>query len=368
MAITISKQPSGIYPGYNDSYLEFSSDLANNNKAEISLLPASLFPNPFVIYPDLDGNYLFNLKEVIKVIFNQNQFEDTNLDLSVWWKSITGLYLEKQIDIEVFNDSTSETTSATYEFQKGVKQVGQDIFDNEYQLLTHSINGIDHELTYFEGFPFSVDILKATLGADLKIVSLNTTDETTVFNPTATDSFRINIDRGDGDNFTTSNILPLITGQNKLEIYENDVFKTNLYLTKKENCEGIYLKWFNSQGGFSHYLFDRFFINQIQGRTLEKVLNYDFANIEDSTGFLNSTGKQAAETINVKARYEANEHEVLKDIFKSPYVQMYTSMFANIEGRFIDVDVEGSMSFSNKRGNNEIALIIQLPEVVTPKL
>ena len=34
----------------------------------------------------------------------------------------------------------------------------------------------------------------------------------------------------------------------------------------------------------------------------------------------------------------------------------------------LDVNVEGSISFSNKRNQNEIALVVSLPEVVTPKL
>ena len=47
---------------------------------------------------------------------------------------------------------------------------------------------------------------------------------------------------------------------------------------------------------------------------------------------------------------------------------MYTSRTAYVEGQFIDVFVDGTISFSNKRGRNEIAMIVDLPEVITAKL
>jgi hypothetical protein len=186
--------------------------------------------------------------------------------------------------------------------------------------------------------------------------------------PTTSESFRINIDRGGGDNWTSDNFLPLIEGLNRLEIYEDAVFKTNLLLNKKKKCSGIYLKWFNRNGGFSHYLFDEFFIDKIKGSELGKVLNVEFNNIPNVTSNFKSIGKKAAESLSLKTRYDSEEYELLKDIFTSPLIQMYTSRTAYVEGVFIDVFVDGTISFSNKRGNNEIVLTVDLPEVITAKL
>jgi hypothetical protein len=47
---------------------------------------------------------------------------------------------------------------------------------------------------------------------------------------------------------------------------------------------------------------------------------------------------------------------------------MFTATEAYVEGRFIDVFVDGVISFSNKKSKNEIALTIDLPEVQTAKL
>lgn len=368
MAITITKEPSGIYPGYNDSFIECTSDLTGHNKSEITVYPTATFPKVFVLYPDVNGNYLFNLKEAVKVIFNENGFEDENFDTSVYSKSISGLYLLQQIQIKVLNDSSEESILKNYELFKAVKQIGENLHENTHQLLSYSPDGINHNLTYFEGFPFHVDILRATSGKEIIVKSLNTGNETDPMIPTITDSFRMNIDKGGANNWTSDNVLPLIEGLNRLEIYEDGSFETNLWLTKKKRCSGVYLKWFNRNGGFSHYLFDQFFVLQDSSKEIGKIANNEFKNINEATGLHKSIGKESEGTINIKAKYESEDYEILKDIFRSPLVQMYTSRTAYIEGFFIDVFVDGNISFSNKRGKNEIALIVDLPEVITAKL
>lgn len=368
MAITFSKEPEGIYPAYNDSFIEFASSLADNNKAEITLYPVDIFTRTFIIYPDSDGNYLFNIKEAVKVIFNVAGFKDANFFTDIYYKSISGVYLLQQVKIEVFNDSTSESKTEYYDFFKAVKQIGELIFSNPYQLLSYSKDGLNHSITYFEGFPLHFDILKVDAGVDIVVKSLNTGNESEVMNPEASGSFRINVDRGGGNNWTYDNFLPLIEGLNRLEIYEDTVFKSNLILNKKKKCSGVYLKWFNRNGGFSHYLFEEYFVDKMKSSELGRVLNVDFNNIPNVTSNYKSTGKKAAESLNVKARYNSEEYELLKDIFTSPFIQMYTSRTAYVEGSFIDVFVDGTISFSNKRGNNEIKLTVDLPEVITAKL
>jgi len=369
MAITITKEPENIYPAYNDSFIEFSSDLADNNKAEITVYPTSIFTKVFVLYPDADGNYLFNLKEVVKVIFNQSGFKDSNFFTTSYSKSITGLYLLQEITIKVYNDITSEFESNAYEFYKAVKQIGENITVNPFQLLSYSPNGIDHALTYFEGFPFHFDLQRVKwAGKEITVKSLNSGNTSDVFLVTAAGAFRINIDRGGGNNWTSDNVLPLMTGLNRLEILENGVFKSNLWLTKKEKCNGIYLKWFNRDGGFSHFLFDKYFIESVTGKDIGTIGNDEFNNIESITGELLSIGKEASRSFILKASYNKDEYEILKDIFTSPFVQVYTSFEAYVEGRFIDVSINGSLSNSNKKTNNEIAINVELPEMITAKL
>lgn len=368
MAITIIKEPEGIYPAYNDSYVEFSSNLINNEYAEITVYPILTFPNVFLIYPDANDIYVFNLKEAVKVIFNANGFEDSNYFTDSYFKSISDLYLSQNIKIEVFSDITSDSILKTYEFFKAVKQVGELIHSNPFQLLSYSPDGVDHSMTYYEGFPFHFDILQVTSGSDIIVKSLNTGNETLVMNPTTSEAFRVNIDRGGNKNWTLDNILPLIDGLNKLEIYEDGDFKTNLLLTKKKNSSGLYLKWFNRHGGFNHYLFEQFYIEQTKGVEYGRILNNEFNNIYNATGIHKSLGKKASGTLTIKTKYDSADYEYLRDIFESPLIQMYTSKNAYVEGKFIDVSIDGSITFSNKRGKNEINLIVDLPERITVKL
>jgi len=368
MAINMTKEPSGIYPAYNDSFLEFTSDLAGHNRAEITVYPVLTFPRVFLVYPDLDGNYLFNLKEAVKFIFNKNGFKDSNFDSAVFWKSITGLYLLQQIQIKVYNDATNETLVKNYEFFKAVKQIAEPIYSNPSQLLTYTPDGVNHFLTYFEGFPFHFDVQKVALNSVLKLKSLNTSNETPNMTATASDSFRIAIDRGGANNWTDDNILPLIEGLNKLELYKDGVFQSNVIVTKKKKCSGVFLKWFNRSGGFSHFLFNEYFIEQTKSNELGKVYNDELYNIGNATGLFKSTGKQASASLILKSKYESTDYENLKDIFTSPLIQMYTSKDAYIEGSFIDVSVDGTISFNNKKGSNDISLIVELPEKITAKL
>lgn len=369
MAITFIKEPEGIYPAYNDSYIQFTSDLAGHNRAEITVFPTNIFTRNFVIYPDGEGNYLFNLKEPVKAIFNADGFEDANFFTDSYWKSVTDIYLQQGIQIKVYNDTTNDSLSKSYEFVKAVKQVGEDAFDNDFRLLTYTPNGFDHELTYFEGFPFHFEIQRVVYSADkyFRVKSLNTGAESQKMFVTSTGAFRINVDRGGGVNWVTDSVVPLINGLNRLEVYENNVFKVNLNLVKKKPCSGIYLKWFNRNGGYSHYLFDEFYVQNIKGRDAGIVSNTEFQNISEITGAIKSTGKDATRSYVVKAKYKQNEYEVLRDIFISPFVQIYTSTTPNVQGRFVDVIVNGSFSHNNKKAMNEIVITIDLPDMITAK-
>lgn len=368
MAITIIKEPSGIYPAYNDSFVLFSSDLSENIRAEISASPSSIFSKPFVLYPDDNGQYVFNLKEVAKTILNASEFEDSNFFDDAYYKSITGLYLLQTITIKVFNASTDETLIKSYEFFKSVKQIEDVIYSNPFQILNNSKNGVDYYLTYFEGFPFHFDIQRVLTGKDITVKNVGSSDISDVMTTTEDGSFRFNVDRSNGENWTASNFLPLITGLNQLEIYENGVFKTNLFLKKKKKCSGVLLKWFNSDGGYSSYLFDEYYTEEIKGKDIDFVGSNEFLNVGELDSNVKSIGKKAERSLILKTKCDANEVETLKSLYSSPLVQMYTSKTENIKGKFINVGIDGAFNPKNKRVNNEFVLNVTLPEMITAKL
>lgn len=368
MAITFSKEPSGIYPAYNDSFIEFTSSLANHKRAEITAYPLDVFTKTFPIYPDTQGNYFFNLKEIVKSILNTG-FEDKVSTGANWSTSFVLGYLLQTISIEVFSDAGNETITRNYEFFKSIKQIGEDIYPNKFQLLSSTPNGIDHNLKYWEGFPFFFDILKVdyAAGKEITLKSLNTSDQSTPFAPTVTGSFRIQIDKGGGDNWTADNVLPLITGLNHLHLLENGNFKANVDIWKHKKCSGVYLKWFNNQGGYSFWLFDQFSKEVIRSNNLDVISSNDFNNVGQSGSSVLSFGKSGDRAIRLRTLYAERDKELLQGLFTSPFVQMYTSREANVLGKFITVQVEDVFEFKNKQANNEVALTIDLPEVLTIK-
>lgn len=370
MAITILKEPSGIYPAYNDSFIEFTSSLTGTYKAEVIVLPRTIFKNSFTIFPDLEGKFLFNLKEVVKVMFNTKGFEDFNFFEGGFSKSISGLYLLQSVTIEAFSLTNSESLSMDYEFFKSVKQIDEKNFDNPFQLLTKSENGIDYFLTYFEGFPFHFDIQRVVYeeGKTIKIKNTNTN----IFSPSvvaqATGAFRFNIDSSDSQNWTSGGFLPLTVGLNKLEIYENNEFKTNLFLNKKKKCSGVYLKWWNTEGGFSHWLFDEFFSEKIQGKDIDLINSSFFNNVGNLDSDVRTIGKQASRTLKIKTRCNEEEAKVLKSLIYSPSIKMYSSKEANVKGYFFNVQVEETFESKNKKGNQDFSFTVQLPQIITALL
>lgn len=381
MAITILKEPSvqtpsGAYPAYNDSFIEFTSDLAGNNRAEITLTPSETFPKPFVIYPDLDGEYLFNMKEAVKVVLNSNGFSDSAFFDDQYFKTVGTNFLSQDVSIEVFNDTTSEVVGKNYSFYKAVNQIGEKIFENGYSLLNTSKNGIDYNLTYFEGFPFHFEFKRVffTEETDIKIVNKNTGQS--VRTPTTGNgTFRVNIDLSDGKNWTSDSVLPLNVGLNRLEVLHyltegeiDSTFLTNINIKKVKKKSGVYLKWRNNQGGFSHRLFDQFFTDTLRGRDIDTISSGKFENVGSVTSSFRSTGKVATEVLRLKTICDANESEELKSLFISPLIQMYTSREANVKGEYIDVRVEQTFNFRSKKENQQFFLTVGLPEVQTLRL
>ncbi len=371
MAITITQQPIKIYPAYNDCWIIFTSDLEDNNKAEITINPTTLFTNTLLLYPDSDGVYMFNLKEFLKSRFNQYSFNDATdyKDVNNFLIALNDLrfYIPQNITITVYSDESSETDTAEYEFYRGIKQVGEKQEIKKEQLLSYSKNRIDYNLTYFEGFPFFVDFLYLS-AEDVLLFENKNNDSAASYTTNEESTHRFYIDRGKGDNATVLNELALMEGLNKIEYFLNDTFVANINIIKKRVCSGIYLKWFNRFGSYNFYLFERYAEENIESSESELIYNNEFNNIYDSTGDYISSGKEGTSTIIAKAYIKTEEIEIFKDLLNSPSVQMYTERERNLEGEFINVSVEGSMSLYNKKYKNEISITITMPNVATIQL
>lgn len=384
MAFTFTKEPSGIYPAYNDSWIQFSSDLASNNKAVIDISPDSVFPSEFLVYPDTSGTYTFNLREVVQILLNSDGFNDQNDTAPVGYVEdypygyvniATGQTNEMTITVSNPSAGTDIDTARDYEFIRGVKQIGEDIYANEAQVLTRceGENGVDYRITYFEGYPFTFELLRIPSTDSIRIDNLNSGDSSTEYSPTATGSVRYWVDKGDGDNWTTSGYLPLSETDNRLEIYTGVsptlTFKTNVVVRKVNEMGGVYLKWFNADGGYSYWLFDEYRREDLRASDVGVASNEQFLNVDDGRQSpTKSLGRDASKRLRLVTRVEDWQARQLESLFYSPSVQMYTSTTPHVGGQWVNVDVLSNFRFANKKRLNEVTLSIELPELITPKL
>ncbi|MBP0904840.1 hypothetical protein ACFSKN_04765 [Mariniflexile gromovii] len=357
MAITFSKEINGIYPAFNDSYINFTSSLSNTISAEIEVEPFSF---PFKIFPDLDGNYQFNLKELAKVNINQNGFEDTNEIPIGYFQILNDRIIQLPINITVSSSTESESISKNYEFIKSVKQVGEPLFSNDTQILSKSNNGIDYSLTHFEGFPFFFEIQKVDADEVINIKNKSTGDDVS-FTASTSGTSRIWIDKTN-ENTTSSNLLPLTDTVNKLTIYNNGAFKTNLILKKVPSKCGVYLKWFNNDGGYNFYLFDEYYKETIKSKSIGEVTRNEFKNVNETpNSFSYSIGKEVTKDLRLKANVSNDEIFYIKDMLASPSIQLYTSQTPFVTGQWITVNVEGTIDEKTKKNINEVIINIELP-------
>lgn len=367
MAIDFSQEIKGIYPAYNDSFVTLGSDKEGVYKLGVVAYPSELFEKEFEVFSFNEEDFLFNLKEVVKVVFNQYGFNSVDLEEGIFFGSFQGAYLLQKLDFKVYYEGGVENVSKEFEFYKGVKQVGDFISDNEQRILSYSKDGVSNSVTYFEGFPFSFSVLKLEEGSVLSVKNKNTLDKTPDVDVLETNSYKCVVDDG-LNNWTNKNILPLITGLNKLELSINGYFKSNINIKKKVKSSGVYLRWFNGEGEFSYFLFNEYYRNVSKSNGLGRVYDTDFKNIGESTGNSKSKGKETFKSKRVKAYFDVEEYGVLDSLLSSPLIQMYTSEKAFVKGRFIDVDVDGTLNYSNKRNKNEINLTIELTNSININL
>lgn len=359
MAITIEQdidlQP---YPAFNDSYIRFSSSI-NPTKAEIQIANTTIFPNPFIIYPDPDGYFLFNFREVAKASFSKEDFEHEGVTNFVWGQSFLGNLATVNATIRTYSGSTSDSLSKSYSFSKSVRQVGEEIY--EQYILSPQTDPITYELTYWEGYPFNFQIQSIPVNDGITVKNLNSGVESSEMTADFTGGFAIHIDKVT-ENWTVTNFLPLFDTVNRLEVYEEGEFKCNVNLIKKKPCKGVYVRWFNDQGGISFHLFDEFYRDTLQSSTINTIASNSFANVGSLVNPSRITGKEASTVYRVKTTVNRAELKVLKQIYTSPRVEMYTSHEPFVEGEWVDVELTTrDMADDTKKDRIEVTLTFLLP-------
>lgn len=368
MAITIIQEPSAQYPAYNDCWIKFSSDIAVSSYAEIEVSTSSLFANPFIIYPNSNGVFTFNLKHIITAIYNVDGFADINGFDTPWGASIVRNHTVHNFNLKVIDsvNVTEDLVTKAYTFFRSVNQLLETIFTVDYHLLIPFESSTFPYLPYFYGFPYFFDIYYAESG-NVTLNNVTTTSVYQVGTATEEDSFRIYLDRSNNQNLSDLSLLDIKEGENRLIVTDGTQY-VEPTLDRKNKCKGVYLKWANFHGGYSFWLFDRFYTERFKQESIGEVFSNNTSFVDENTGDYISLGKEGEREIVVKASLSEREFRYVKDIIFSPHVEMYTSEEANVLGYFINVNVKGDISRAIKKHNNKIQLTIQLPEIKTMKM
>lgn len=369
MAITFTKKPSGIYPVFNDCWLEFTSDLANVEYCEITIQSNQFF-RPFLVYADSDGVFRQNLKEIALSQMALG-FEDNGLGVSDPGSSFDN---DKIINLVFqFAEVSGVTTvlsTGEYSFVKSSVQVVDSFDFSEAKIMLWSDSFKLWNITYFEGFPhfFTIDRFNLDESSQVSIYNTRTGIESDPIPITDLQSFRFLVDDGSGNNFRTCNYMHLINGMNHLNINISGRASLSLNIKKVSLDCGVCLKWFNDKGDYSFFVFNRAYNYDLRSEELGYVSRNDFLNVGSQRSKRVSSGRIGGEEISLFTVADGYEVEYLKSLFVSPYVQMWTGEKANEGGKFVDVGISGILSFNNKKLKNRVNLTIELPELVTAKI
>jgi hypothetical protein len=359
-----------VNPAYNDSIIQFNSNtITGATKAVITIEGDS-----FTTVPNA-GVFTFNFKEIIKTKINTNRFEDEivpNLLTEEYIYPDPNIGREFNIDIQVQNYTTGETISKTYYFQRSVEQLPNyhrlTALPNGIRLLLPTNNYIDYSVKYFEGYPFDFTVNGIRPYNTIYFNNITTNQQTDEYLNITEEAKRVFLSDG-GTNTTNTDILVNSSTLNRIELYLNDSFKANINIMKVESQCGVYLKWLNSKGSYSYWLFDSIYKDNLTPRTIDEFAGY-YDNLQNLTSTSHLIGKTANRILQINTKFDNADAEYLRDLAISPAVWMYAHQvpFQQVQDRFDWIGVKVSdtaFPVDRKTSKQKLNLTITLPDLQT---
>lgn len=318
---------------YNNDVARFFSDIAGALPLYCDVTATDI---NIRLYPAPDNTFYFNFRQYVSALINTRNFEDT-LETSITsmvpesfiYDASEGAFLFKQVTFKIrLSNNTDDTSIKTMYWIAGVQQLGDH--------ATYSRTGIyvlspfikettnKYYLKYWQGYPFDISFFFIPTRT-LRIKNL-TNLLTAQFTGTGYVK-RLFLSDGRTD-VTLEEELPLVEGYNELRIMQNvspsasqDKFIT---LEKVPYKCGVYLKWLNSFGGYSYWLFEHTYSIDRNSKQLGE-LDRDTFNRADTFTRAIQIGKESQDTIRVVADLlTQDERDVLESIFDSPKIYLFT--------------------------------------------
>ena len=314
-----------VLPAYNNNVIRFFSDTTSK-----TVLTANIVLNSktIVLYPTPTGEFYFNFREYVTAIVNQNRFIDLvnpdldPLDNTTFVYAGVGFFSDNVLIKINFTDTTNESVNRLLLFNMAVEQLdgykrnvtqqGSDIILSPLMPNTNN----HYYVKYWEGYPF--DLSFATLNFPTGNIFLN--NLTNLLNytfPVAGKITRLFFSDGSTDE-SINDLLPIALGKNEIRFSDRYII-----VDKQDVCEGLYIKWLNSYGGYSYWKFDNIFKRTTNTKSLGEVVT-DFENLGQTFSQVAELGKTAGEKIAVNTdTLDENELTLLKSLLISPKVYLF---------------------------------------------
>lgn len=365
--IVFKEQPEKLpVQAFNNSVIKFETD---SGTPKLSTIEVAGFT--FTIFPDASGEFYYNFREVVQVLINQNLFSDEveieSASKFLYQDSTLYYNLEATISIEK-TDSTSESVTKSWPFIKSVNQFDRGRYENPGLMLLHPGEASLFRLTYFEGWPFDVSVYSS----EVRTVTIRSKRTGQSTNQTLQKGVnRIFISNGENDKLGFENVLPLYNGVNELEFLDGGSLQFTLLLNKKSSECGQLIKWFNQAGGWSYWLLQPLYIQELKASTQERI-NTDFESLYDSVGNYSITGRSTEKAREyVSGLMDAYERNVFEEMISSPKVYYYNSGLAQRfeKTNFIEVEATGGTFKSGNKANlEEYKVKLEFPKYYTQKI
>ncbi len=262
----IAEPPKKYLSIYNSQILAFQETSTKNIKAIISFEVDNKFKN-LILYPDPKRIYFFYIDEIAKLFFTSYEDDyEYNPNIPTYH---TGLKLIKSVKFKV----TIYPVNITQNFGKYIflKSTNSFYVSNPYNYK--KLLAPQQKLIYFKGYPFEFSLLLAS----------------------TVKRYLVNFGN-----------------------YEN-IYLLSLFPSKVVDKCGIYVKWFNQQGAYSYYLFDKNSIVNIKTGKSEilSINNLDKVHFFETRKNINKT-----QTLNVKIPIE--DKVLIESLLMSVETYVYT--------------------------------------------
>jgi hypothetical protein len=376
---------------YNNDILRFYSDsTVTASYADVVLKESGLFatlnpPKLFSVrlYPNPQGQFYINLQPYVAAVINTHNFEDTlQTELesaspdSFLYGYTSGTYLNGSLSITITHTDTT-TTASNYglAWLAAAQQWGNynRIAKTDLLLLTppkkDSLN--DSYSKYWQGYPFDVSFMVPSGIFRSGIALKNETNGLSYTFPFSAGTInRLVFSDGRTDE-TLETVLPLTEGQNKISITNSSKQKW-LWLEKIPYRCGVYLKWLNTWGGYSYWLFEDTYAIDRAVKYIGEIDSIN-ANLENSFGRTRQIGKESQDTFKIVAELlTEEERSIVEGILDSPKIYLFTGQpFAKSSYRdWIEVTLKtsGARIKNPKQPLTNFSFDIELPMRFTQML